>query len=114
MISKLIDISASAKAKIKEVKTLPELYEAKSLYLGKKSPMQEILSKMKDFTIEMKKEVGQKVNEFKNMIEEEVAKRQEELADLQINKKLANEAIVRNLAWQENQGRKSSCADKNN
>lgn len=93
MISKLIDISASAKAKIKEVKTLPELYEAKSLYLGKKSPMQEILSKMKDFTIEMKKEVGQKVNEFKNMIEEEVAKRQEELADLQINKKLANEAI---------------------
>ncbi|MDD2492683.1 MAG: phenylalanine--tRNA ligase subunit alpha [Bacilli bacterium] len=93
MISKLIAISAEAKVKISTAKTLPELYEAKSLYLGKKSPIQEIFSKMKDFTIEMKKEVGQKINEFKNMIEEEVVKRQEELSSLQIAKKLEAEAI---------------------
>ena len=93
MISKLMAISDEARKKISEAKTLPELYEAKALYLGKKSPMQEILGKMKDFSIEMKKEVGQKINEFKNMLEEEVAKRQEELAIMQINKKLENEAI---------------------
>ena len=93
MISKLIEIRDQARAKILEAKTIQELYEAKSLYLGKKSPLQEILGKMREFNADTKKEVGQKINEFKDMIEKEVAKRQEVLALAEVNKKLESEAI---------------------
>lgn len=93
MINKLVEIREQALEKIRSSKLIQDLYEAKSMYLGKKSPLQEIMSHMKEFSIEEKKEVGQKINEFKQMIEEEVAKRQEAITLEEVEKKLKSEAI---------------------
>lgn len=93
MINKLVEIREQALEKIRSSKLIQDLYEAKSMYLGKKSPLQEIMSNMKEFSIEEKKEVGQKINEFKQMIEEEVAKRQEAITLEEVEKKLKSEAI---------------------
>ena len=93
MITKLLEMKELAKKKISEAKTVQELNETKAEYLGKKSPLQAILGQMKDLSIEMKKEMGQKINEFKGMIEEEVSKKLEALKDEEVNRKLKSEAI---------------------
>ena len=54
---------------IKSVDTEHQLNEVKANYLGKKSKLQEIMSKMKDLSIEEKKELGKASNEFKVKIE---------------------------------------------
>lgn len=93
MITKLLEMKEIAKKKINDAKTVQELNETKAEYLGKKSPLQAILGQMKDLSIEMKKEMGQKINEFKGMIEEEVSKKLEALKDEEVNRKLKSEAI---------------------
>lgn len=93
MIERLQLLQNEAKVAISEVKTVHDLNATKALYLGKKSPLQEILSKMKELSIEEKKLLGQKINEFKNMIEEDVAKKLIELEDLLVQSKLENETI---------------------
>jgi phenylalanyl-tRNA synthetase alpha chain len=65
----------------------------KSQYLGKKSPIQELLGKMKELSIEEKKTFGKSVNDFKNFVESEVNKRLEILAALEVEKKLESETI---------------------
>lgn len=93
MITKLLEMREIAKKKIQEAKSIQELNETKALYLGKKSPLQEIMSHMREFSVEMKKEMGQKVNDFKNMIEEEVNKRLEKIKEEEVERRLKSEAI---------------------
>ena len=93
MLEKLMEMKKSAKEKISEAKTIQELNETKSLYLGKKSPLQALFSQMKDLTNEGKKELGQKINEFKTMVEEEVNKRLEKIKEEEVERRLKMEAI---------------------
>ena len=93
MINKILALKDEAVTKINESKNINELNETKALYLGKKSPIQEIMSKMREFTPEEKKEVGMKVNEFKVAIEEAVAARLNQINEEEVNKKLQSEAI---------------------
>lgn len=78
---------------INNVETEHNLNEVKALYLGKKSKLQTIMSKMKDLSVEERKELGQKSNEFKVKIEKLVEAKRVELADKLINEKLAKESI---------------------
>ena len=57
MINKILALKDEAVTKINESKSINELNETKALYLGKKSPIQEIMSKMREFTPEEKKEI---------------------------------------------------------
>ena len=93
MINKLLELKEQVVSVIGNVKTFNELNEAKALYLGKKSPLQEILATMKDLSVEEKKQLGQKINEFKNFVEEMVNERVSYLEELEINKKLESETI---------------------
>lgn len=93
MIKKIEELRELALTKIQEAKNINELNEAKSTFLGKKSPLQEIMSKMREFTVEMKKEIGQKANEFKTFVEGKVQERQEQLIKEEVNKKLQSEQI---------------------
>ena len=93
MINKILALKEEAINKINLTKSVNELNETKALYLGKKSPIQEIMSKMREFTPEEKKEVGMKANEFKVAVEAAVSKRLQEINDEEINKKLQSEAI---------------------
>ena len=93
MIKIIDELQAKALTKIKSVKTTNELNETKAEFLGKKSPLQDILSRMREFDIETKKEIGIKVNIFKKNIEDAITKRLEELKQEEVNRKLASEEI---------------------
>lgn len=93
MLNKLTALKEEAFSKIKNCKNASDLNETKSSLLGKKSPLSDIMSKMKELTVEMKKELGQKTNAFKASIEEMVAERLEEIKEEEIQKKLKEEEI---------------------
>lgn len=93
MINKLLKLQSTAIEEIKNTQTIHDLNEVKALYLGKKSPLSEIMSKMKDLSIEEKKELGQKANEFKRLVEEEVNNQRLHIENLLVEQKLASEAI---------------------
>lgn len=94
MDNNVIDkLQEEALEKIDLVKNVNELNEVKASFLGKKSPLQEIMSKMREFSVEMKKTIGMKANQFKQAVEEAVNKKLQELKDLEVNKKLQSEEI---------------------
>ncbi|MBQ2892099.1 MAG: phenylalanine--tRNA ligase subunit alpha [Bacilli bacterium] len=82
-----------ASSEIQACNTQNELNEKKAFYLGKKSPLNEIMKQMATLSIEGKKELGQKVNAFKTKIEELVVVRRKELEQIAINEKLMSETI---------------------
>ena len=72
MVKMIEELKEKALIKIKNVKNVNELNEAKSEFLGKKSPLQDIMAKMREFSVELKKEIGAKANEFKKTIEDAI------------------------------------------
>ena len=52
MINRINELQEKALEKISQCKNLNELNEAKAESLGKKSPVQEIMSKMREFSVE--------------------------------------------------------------
>ena len=85
MIEDLKKLELEAIEAINNVQTEHNLNEVKASYLGKKSKLQEIMSKMKDLSIEEKKELGKSSNEFKVKIEKLIEEKREELAKKVIN-----------------------------
>ena len=83
----------SAKEEIKACCSQNELNEKKAYYLGKKSPLNDIMKQMATLSIEEKKELGQKVNAFKTKIEELIQERRKEIEQELINEKLKSETI---------------------
>lgn len=78
---------------IEAVQTEHNLNEVKALYLGKKSKLQNIMSQMKDLSIEERKQLGQMSNEFKIKVEKLIENKRVQLADKLINEKLESESI---------------------
>ena len=78
---------------IEAVQTEHNLNEVKALYLGKKSKLQNIMSQMKDLSIEERKQLGQMSNEFKIKVEKLIESKRVQLADKLINEKLESESI---------------------
>lgn len=78
---------------INKVQSEHNLNEVKALYLGKKSKLQEIMAKMKDLSIDEKKALGKSSNEFKVKIENLIEEKRQEIADKEVNEKLAKETI---------------------
>jgi phenylalanyl-tRNA synthetase alpha chain len=93
MTDQLLNMKNEVKAALALAQTPHEVNATKSQYLGKKSPIQELLGKMKELSIEEKKTFGKSVNDFKNFVESEVNKRLEILAALEVEKKLESETI---------------------
>lgn len=93
MINKLEEMITIAIKQIREVKNQVELNEVRALYLGKRSPLQEILRKMATLSVEEKKEIGQRVNAFKTQIEEQVQKIRDVLNEREIEKSLKSDYV---------------------
>ncbi len=93
MINRIAQLQENALLKIKNTKSMVKLTEVKAEMLGKKSAIQEIMGRMKEFSIDEKKEIGMKVNEYKKAVEEAVNNRILELKEEEVNKKLQSEAI---------------------
>jgi len=93
MVDKLLELKNQVVNSVNAVKTTNDLNETKSLFLGKKSPLQGILNTMKSLTVEEKKVLGIKINEFKNFVEELIILKQKELLNAEILNQLEKEAI---------------------
>ena len=89
----LKELLKNAQADINTASNMHQLNEIKAGYLGKKSKLQEILSQMKDKSIEEKKALGQAINAFKNDVEECVTQRKLQLELESVAKKLQEDAI---------------------
>lgn len=69
------------------------LNELKVAYLGKKGELTQILKSMKDIAPEERPKIGQKVNEARTKIQNELDLRKKQFEDEMLEKKLKSEAI---------------------
>lgn len=93
MINKLNEILLNAKKEINTIETMHTLNEIRSFYMGKKSPLSEIMKQMATFSIEQKKEIGAYANNVKNEIENLINIQRKEIEQKIINQKLESEKI---------------------
>lgn len=75
------------------VENMNQLNETKARYLGKKSPLQDLMKLMPGLDVEERKNLGRQVNEFKNYAGELIAKKARELQELKVREQLEKDAI---------------------
>ncbi len=89
----LLNILEEAKKTINNASENQELNELRSYYMGKKSPLGDIMKKMSSLTIEEKKEFGSLANKVKAEIEDAINKARQAIETREIERKLASEKI---------------------
>ena len=89
MKEELKEIVSNALIEIKEATKEADLLNIKSKYLGKKSKISELMSKLKDMTIDEKKQFGSLFNKIKKEFEEK------------INIKISEVNITKNIEFDE-------------
>ena len=75
------------------VKDLNDLQQKKAQYLGKKGILAQVMSSMKNLTVEARKEWGMAVNKIKTAVESKFETKRQDLENALINKKLESEKI---------------------
>ena len=86
-------IKQKALDSIDKIKTSKELDDIKVMYLGKKSEITSFLQSLKDLTAEDKKKFGMQINEARNIIEERIKIKKDEINSQILSLKLKNEMI---------------------
>lgn len=81
MIEKLEEIKKEGLKKIDEAKNTSELEDIRRELLGKKSPLTDVLKSLSSLSTEEKKEVGMKANEIKNVFDESIKLKGEEIVN---------------------------------
>lgn len=74
-------------------KTVKDLNDLRVTYLGKKGPISELSMKMKDLSVEEKKEYGKSLNELKEEVTTAIETKRELLETAELEKKLIEEKI---------------------
>lgn len=78
---------------IKNINEMKSLLEVKAKLIGKKGFITELSKKMKDLTIEEKKEYGKIINELKNETNNLIEEKKSSIELKELNEKLENESI---------------------
>ena len=89
----LDEIIKEAIVKIEAATTMQELNELRAYYMGKKSPLAEIMKTLASATIEEKKTIGAASNKVKQEIELAIANKRVAIENAEINAQLEKEAI---------------------
>ena len=89
----LKSLEEEANEQIEATSQVHELNEVKAQFLGKKSKLNEIMAKMRDLSAEGRKELGEKINVFKNNVEARVRDKLRRIEEAAINAKLESEEI---------------------
>ncbi len=79
--------------KLNATTTLKEVNEIKIEYLGKKGPVNELTSQMRELSAEEKKEFGKSLNELKSTLTSMIENKTKYYQEEELNKKLASEKI---------------------
>ncbi len=93
MLDKVNDLKIEIIERVNLIEDSKKLYDLKVEYLGKKGKISEIVAGIASLSIEEKKEFGPILNGFKNEINELFDKKNNEIAVLELNKKLESEKI---------------------
>lgn len=80
-------------SKLNNVTNLIELNDIRVLYQGKKGPINELVSSMKDLSPEDKKDFGMLLNAFKQDVDHRIEVIKNKLEEVQLNTKLEKEII---------------------
>ena len=89
----LDEIKKESIVKIEAATTMQELNELRAYYMGKKSPLAEIMKTLASATIEEKKTIGAASNKVKQEIELAIANKRVAIENAEINAQLEKEAI---------------------
>lgn len=87
------EILLKAKNDLLNVNSINDLQQLKPLYIGKKGYVAQMMSNMKNLSIEERKELGQLSNKLKSELEILFNNKLDELTNKEINEKLEKEAI---------------------
>ena len=93
MKEKLDDLLNNVKAKLEVAKDENLINQIKSEFLGKKSELTEIMSHMKEYSDEEKKNIGKIANDFRNSVNELIESKLESIKNASLNSKLESESI---------------------
>ncbi|MBQ3438216.1 MAG: phenylalanine--tRNA ligase subunit alpha [Fusobacterium sp.] len=93
MKEEILKIKESIQNAIKENSSLQALEELRINYMGKKGIFTELSKKMKDLSSEERPKIGQIINETKSYITDLIEKKNLELKEKELNKKLSSEKI---------------------
>jgi len=93
MGDKILEMSETFKKKLDEIKSLQELQELKVKYLGKKGEVTSMLKGLGNMLPEERPIFGQKVNQFREELEEAISRREREVKEKILEQKLQKEKI---------------------
>ncbi len=93
MEEKLVQLKKELLQEINTISSLQSLQDFKIKYLGKKGPIAEISTSMRDLSAEEKKEVGKNLNLLKKELEEGLASLKETLELQEMNRRLEKDTI---------------------
>jgi len=92
-MSDLENILLNFNSQISAVKNKQEIEEIKVNFLGKKSALNELFSKLKDLNAEEKKSFGNQINQARNTIEKKIDELKNHFETQELNEKLQSEKI---------------------
>ena len=92
-LEQLDQVVDSLDVELNSIDDLNELQQKKANYLGKKGIIAQVMSNMKDLSIEARKEIGMCSNKIKQMLEERFEQKRQAIENAVIEKKLKNESI---------------------
>ena len=90
---KFEDVKKALDKDLVEIKDMNKLNDLKVKYLGKKGIITELNSEIRNIPNEEKKEFGMKVNELRNRFNEYFDSTKKKIDEVELNKRLENEAI---------------------
>jgi len=93
MKDKILTIRTEVLLKLDTVTNISELNDLRVLYLGKKSPIQELSNLMGSLSIDEKREFGSVLNTFKTELNDLIDTKRIKLEEAELNKQLVNEVI---------------------
>ena len=92
-MNKIDVILQEALEKLKNIGTEQEAELIKVEYLGKKGKITELLKTLSSLSVEEKKTTGAKINEAKNILNENLEKKKSEIKNKLLEEKFKNEKI---------------------
>lgn len=93
MKEKVENLLKEAKEKLNDTKSLKEVLDLKVLYLGKKGPVNELTTYLKELPNEEKKEFGKALNDLKTTLSTLLEEKIKFYEEKELNEKLASEQI---------------------
>ena len=90
MENEILELEKKVKEELKSIKSSEKLEELRVKYTGKKGLLVSVLKGLKDVSVEKRKEVGQRANNLRDFIENQIELKKEELKELEYERKIEN------------------------